>query len=176
MFAPCISLPRIAFLVTCLAILGLGSGTVAVARGVAFGQVEADPSIINLTANESFFSERRPFFLEGNDIFRFGNTKTYSRFGNPITFYSRRIGRTPQGSPGRAGLGAQFTDQPDHTTIASAVKLSGKTDSGWSIGSLNAFTLRENARYLDEAVAEGLITIEAVKVLRYRHNPEKRRS
>ncbi len=123
-----------------------------------FGQVEADPSVINLSANENFFSERRPFFLEGNEIFQFGRTKTFSSFGNPATFYSRRIGRAPQGNPSRAGEAAQFTDQPDHTTIATAVKLSGKTQSGWSIGALNAITLQENARFqtpngLNERVA-----------------------
>ena len=112
-----------------------------------FGQVEADPSIINLTANETFFSERRPFFLEGVDIFRFGTTKTFSSYGNPDTFYSRRIGRTPQGSPSIAGESADFVDQPDQTTIASAVKVSGKSDSGWSVGALNAFTLQENAEF-----------------------------
>lgn len=125
-----------------------------------FGQVEADPSVINLTANESFFQERRPFFLEGNDIFRFGSTKTYSRFGNPLTFYSRRIGRSPQGSPARAGESAQFTDQPDHTTIATAVKLSGKTENGWSVGALNAFTLQENARFLTSAGPVASIAVE----------------
>ncbi|MEX0660471.1 MAG: DUF5916 domain-containing protein [Balneolaceae bacterium] len=127
-----------------------------------FGQVEADPSVINLTANESFFSERRPFFLEGNDIFQFGSTKTYSSYGNPITFYSRRIGRAPQGSPSRAGENAQFTDQPDHSTIATAVKLSGKTTSGWSIGALNAFTLQENARYQTPSGTNENIAVEPV--------------
>lgn len=112
-----------------------------------FGQVEADPSVINLTANETFFSERRPFFIEGFDIFRFGTTKTFSSYGNPGTFYSRRIGRTPQGSPGMAGENPDFVDQPDQTTIASAVKVSGKSDSGWSVGALNAFTLQENADF-----------------------------
>ncbi|MEX0719224.1 MAG: DUF5916 domain-containing protein [Balneolaceae bacterium] len=112
-----------------------------------FGQVEADPAVINLTANENFFSERRPFFLEGNDIFRFGDTKTYSRFGNPITFYSRRIGRSPQGNASRANIDADYIDRPDFTTIATAAKLSGKTKKGWSVGILDAYTLKENAEY-----------------------------
>jgi len=125
-----------------------------------FGQVEADPSVINLSANESFFSERRPFFLEGNDLFRFGNTKTFSSFGNPITFYSRRIGRSPQGSPGRAGHDAVYTDQPDHSTIATAIKLSGKTNSGWSIGALNAFTLQENAQFRSSLGSNESVAVE----------------
>lgn len=112
-----------------------------------FGQVEADPAVINLTANENFFSEKRPFFLEGNDIFQFGNTKTYSRFGNPLTFYSRRIGRSPQGNPGRAGIEATYAERPDFTTIATAAKVSGKTRSGWSLGLLDAYTLEEHANY-----------------------------
>ncbi|MEX2604170.1 MAG: DUF5916 domain-containing protein [Gracilimonas sp.] len=122
-----------------------------------FGQVEADPAIINLTANESFFSERRPFFLEGNDIFRFGNTKTFSRFGNPITFYSRRIGRSPQGRP---GIDAEYVDQPDFTTIATAVKISGKTQNGWSIGFLDAYTLKEDALYTTPSGNEHSFAVE----------------
>jgi hypothetical protein len=125
-----------------------------------FGQVEADPSIINLSANESFFSERRPFFLEGSEIFRFGETRTFSRYGNPATFYSRRIGRAPQGRPHQAGVSATFLDQPDQTTIASAVKLSGKTNSGWSIGVLNAYTLEESASYQTAGGIEGSFSVE----------------
>ncbi len=125
-----------------------------------FGQVEADPAVINLTANENFFSERRPFFLEGNDIFQFGNTKTFSRFGNPITFYSRRIGRAPQGSAGRADVNAEYVDRPDFTTIAAAAKLSGKTQNGWSIGFLDAYTLEEDALYTTTAGTEHSFAVE----------------
>lgn len=125
-----------------------------------FGQVEADPAVINLTANESFFSERRPFFLEGNDIFQFGNTKTFSRFGNPATFYSRRIGRTPQGSAGRADVNAEYVDRPDFTTIAAAAKVSGKTQSGWSVGFLDAYTLEEDALYTNPAGTENSFAVE----------------
>lgn len=125
-----------------------------------FGQVEADPSVINLTARESFFSERRPFFLEGSDIFRFGNTRTFNTYGTPMVFYSRRIGRSPQGSPRRAGKDAEFTNQPDQTTIAGAVKLTGKTKSGWSVGTLNAITLQENALYRLYDGTENEIAVE----------------
>ncbi|HET8865557.1 MAG TPA: DUF5916 domain-containing protein [Gracilimonas sp.] len=125
-----------------------------------FGQVEADPAVINLTANENFFSERRPFFLEGSDIFQFGNTKTFSRMGNPVTFYSRRIGRSPQGSTSRAGVNAEYVDRPDFTTIATAAKLSGKTKSGWSIGFLDAYTLNEDANYVTPSGDENAFTVE----------------
>jgi len=124
-----------------------------------FGQVEADPAVINLSAFETFFPEQRPFFLEGNEIFEFGNTKTYNSYGNPITFYSRRIGRAPQGNlssynsynsqgafdPDNAG--SRFTDHPDQTTIAAAAKVSGKTRNGWSIGFLDAYTVEETSPF-----------------------------
>lgn len=124
-----------------------------------FGQVEADPATINLSQFEIFFQERRPFFLEGNDIFRFGQTRTYNSFGNPNTFYSRRIGRSPQGSLGRYNtytggsvfnsdsVRSTYQDVPDQANIAAAAKISGKTKSGWSIGLLNAYTLEETASY-----------------------------
>lgn len=124
-----------------------------------FGQVEADPSSINLSQFEQFFEERRPFFLEGNDIFRFGGTKTYNSFGNPNTFYSRRIGRSPQGNINRANnynnqslfdpnsTDELYTDEPVQTSILGAAKLSGKTQSGLSIGTLYARTMQENSPY-----------------------------
>jgi hypothetical protein len=125
-----------------------------------FGQVEADPAVINLTANENFFDEKRPFFLEGRDIFQFGNTRTFARFGNPITFYSRRIGRSPQGNHEDADIDAEFVDKPDFTTIATAAKISGKTRSGWSVGFLDAYTLKETADYMNESGHEGSFAVE----------------
>ena len=124
-----------------------------------FGQVEADPATINLTAFEIYFPERRPFFLEGSDIFRFGTTQTNHSAGNPITFYSRRIGRAPSGSLSRYNQYANgqvfpaeqvtnvYQDRPNQTQIAGAVKLSGKTRNGWSIGLLDAVTREESANY-----------------------------
>jgi hypothetical protein len=127
-----------------------------------FGQVEADPATINLSQFEIFFPERRPFFLEGNDIFRFGRTNTNNSAGNPSTFYSRRIGRTPQGNLSRANnynngsfynadsvsqYGRTYRDVPDQTSIAAAAKVSGKTQSGWSIGLLNAITLEQEGDF-----------------------------
>jgi hypothetical protein len=106
-----------------------------------FGQVEADPSQVNLTAFETFFQERRPFFVEGVDVFNFGLG------GQDALFYSRRIGRTPQG--GVAG-GTQFVDAPEATTILGAAKLTGRTSGGWTIGVLDAVTAEEKARYVIE--------------------------
>ncbi len=126
-----------------------------------FGQVEADPSTINLSQFETYFSERRPFFLEGNDIFRFGSTKTYNNFGNPETFYSRRIGRSPQGALDRANTfsngsyfnadsaqgQSQYVDSPNQTSILGATKISGKLKSGTSVGVLYARTSEETAPF-----------------------------
>ncbi len=138
-----------------------------------FGQVEADPAVINLSAYETYFEEQRPFFLEGNEIFQFGRTKTFNTFGNPITFYSRRIGRAPQGNLDSYNsyrdesiydpdnVGDVYTNAPDQTTIAAAAKVSGKTQSGWSIGLLNAFTTNESSPYqIDQNRASGDFTVE----------------
>ena len=112
-----------------------------------FGQVEADPSVVNLSAFETFFPEKRPFFVEGVDIFRFGIGLGDGDLGNESLFYSRRIGRSPQGD-----VDGEYTDVPDATTILAAAKLSGKTASGWSIGVLDAVTADERGRYLDDGV------------------------
>ncbi|MFW6199836.1 MAG: DUF5916 domain-containing protein, partial [Gemmatimonadota bacterium] len=114
--------------------------TLNVSLNPDFGQVEADPGEVNLTAVETFFSEKRPFFLEGRSIFDF----RLSGGNNQETlFYSRRIGRAPQGRPDTDG---GYADTPANSTILGAAKLSGKTDEGWSIGVLNAVTAEEVAR------------------------------
>jgi uncharacterized protein DUF5916/cellulose/xylan binding protein with CBM9 domain len=109
-----------------------------------FGQVELDPSYVNLTEFEQFLSEHRPFFVEGASIFKFGGTGggMNPRFDSPLLFYSRRIGRPPQGKPFSSG---DFTTAPENTTILGAAKLSGKTANGWSIGAVEALTAREYA-------------------------------
>lgn len=111
-----------------------------------FGQVEVDPAVVNLSAFETFFSERRPFFLEGNEIFSFGRTVTYNDNDPPQPFYSRRIGRAPRGSVRAAD--ARFVDDPSQTDIIGAVKVSGKTPGGWSLGMLGAATEQVRARYM----------------------------
>ncbi len=107
-----------------------------------FGQVEADPSVVNLTAFETFFEEHRPFFVEGSGIFGFGNGIAKNRF-----FYTRRIGKTP--SLGTTDPNAAYTDVPISTSILGAAKVTGQTQSGWSIGALEALTGREYARLAD---------------------------
>ncbi|HUE95890.1 MAG TPA: DUF5916 domain-containing protein [Longimicrobiaceae bacterium] len=112
-----------------------------------FGQVEVDPAVINLTAFETRFEERRPFFVEGADIFRFAEGGPAGSTGRPPQLlYSRRIGRAPQvGVPGSA----VFSDAPSTTTILGAAKLTGRTPNGWSVGVLEAITGRETATYVD---------------------------
>ncbi|HEU0014064.1 MAG TPA: DUF5916 domain-containing protein [Longimicrobium sp.] len=126
-----------------------------------FGQVEADPSQVNLSAFETFFSERRPFFVEGSDIFSFDVGFPYfvrsTGFGSDRPFYSRRLGRAPQaGAPGDA----DFADAPEATTILGAVKVSGKTAGGLSIGVLDALTAREEVRFVDGGGARQTLTGE----------------
>jgi hypothetical protein len=101
-----------------------------------FGQVEADPAEVNLSQFETFYDERRPFFLEGANIFNYGIGD-----GGRL-FHSRRIGRRPQGYADAHG---GYVDMPENTTIQAAAKLSGKTANGWTIGLLQAVTDEEVA-------------------------------
>ncbi len=140
--------PRIGF----DAKVGLSSNlTLTATVNPDFGQVEADPATVNLSAFETFFSERRPFFVEGVDIFDYGSTRTNNVSFRPTFFYSRRIGRNPQ--RGIGGEGISFVDSPSQSTIAGAAKVSGKIGP-WSVGLLNAVTLEESARYIDDANQE----------------------
>lgn len=113
-----------------------------------FGQVELDPAYVNLTAFQVFLPEHRPFFVEGDDIFNFGGgSGGLANFGStPQFFYSRRIGRQPQGSTYSPG---EFSDVPANTAILGAAKLTGKTPSGWSVGVLDAVTSQEQASVFD---------------------------
>jgi hypothetical protein len=106
-----------------------------------FGQVEADPSVLNLTSFETFFSEKRPFFLEGNDVFDF-------EMDGDIPYYSRRIGSAPSLSGNYEGWYIENT--PDRTTILGAAKLTGKSKNGLSVGLVNGLTARETGRGSNE--------------------------
>ncbi|WP_373519126.1 DUF5916 domain-containing protein [Pricia sp.] len=110
-----------------------------------FGQVEADPSAIALDGFQIFFREQRPFFVENKNIFDYqvSRSEAGNTFGSDNLFYSRRIGRSPQGFPDTAD--EEFVDQPENTPILGAAKFSGKTESGWSIGVLESVTARRNA-------------------------------
>ena len=108
-----------------------------------FGQVEADPSEVNLTAFETFFQEKRPFFIEGKNITNFNITDGGGGFGRDNLFYSRRIGRSPRHYPNTQG--DEYVDIPSNTTILESFKLTGKTKNGWSIGLIESFTAAGNA-------------------------------
>jgi hypothetical protein len=106
-----------------------------------FGQVEVDPAVVNLSAFETFFPEKRPFFLEGSDVFSFGQVRTFNDFGSQQYFYSRRIGRSPQRSLGNTFA---YADVPDQTTIAAAAKVTGKVGK-WTLGLIDGVTPEEKA-------------------------------
>ena len=112
-----------------------------------FGQVEVDPAVVNLSAFETFFQEKRPFFVEGSGTFGFGGFSCYfcSNVSSVSLFYSRRIGRRPQGV---LPSGTSYSSFPDATPILGAAKITGRTGNGYTIGVLNAVTGRERATAL----------------------------
>lgn len=113
-----------------------------------FGQVEVDPATVNLSAFETSFDEKRPFFVEGADIFRFGELRA---------FYSRRIGRPPQGGvPDEA----EYADRPSASTILGAAKLTGQTTGGWRVGLLTALTAEEHAAFVTAGAERGEAKVE----------------
>ena len=114
-----------------------------------FGQVEVDPAVINLTAFETFFPEKRPFFVEGSELFDFGTDGTNS------VFYSRRIGRAPSLAPPY-----EQRDVPAATRILGATKLTGRSAGGWAMGVLDAVTQRETARYRTSEGVDGSLVAE----------------
>jgi hypothetical protein len=109
-----------------------------------FGQVEVDPAVVNLSAFETSFPEKRPFFLEGSDVFSFGQVVRQNDYGGQTFLYSRRIGRQPQlGVPD----GTLYADVPIQTTIAGASKVTGKSGP-WTVGLLDAVTTQQRAQIL----------------------------
>ena len=115
-----------------------------------FGQVEADPSVLSLSSYEVFYNEKRPFFLEGNNVLDFST-------GRDLLFYSRRIGRAPVYSPGLQDK--QTMAIPDNTSIISALKVTGKNKKGLSLGVVQSLTAREEATiYSDDATEK--LTVE----------------
>ena len=129
-----------------------------------FGQVEVDPAVVNLSVFETFFDEKRPFFIEGSQAFsRFGRNGASSYMGfnrsNPTLFYSRRIGRSPQGS-----ASGDFVDRPSATTILGAAKVTGKTSHGWTVNFLDAVTARE---YADTATGPDRNSVEVEPLTNY---------
>ncbi|MGH9384217.1 MAG: DUF5916 domain-containing protein [Vicinamibacterales bacterium] len=116
--------------------VGIGtSATLSATVNPDFAQVEQDPSVLNLTVFETFFPEKRPFFLEDSRTFA-------PPYGIFQVFHSRRIGRRPD----RFDLadGETERDRPDQTTILGAAKLTGKA-SKLTYGALTALTSSESA-------------------------------
>lgn len=113
-----------------------------------FGQVEVDPAVVNLSDYESFFEEKRPFFVENASVFGCGNegANDYWNFNwqDPKFFYTRRIGRAPQ-----RGIdpGISFADVPRATRILGAAKVTGKVAPGWNFGTLHAVTANETGQF-----------------------------
>lgn len=111
-----------------------------------FGQVEVDPAVVNLTAFETSFPERRPFFVASSGVFGFGGFNCFfcSNVSSLGAFYSRRIGRSPTGAD-LAHSSGKFAHVPGATAILGAAKITGRTANGWTIGVLDAVTNRERA-------------------------------
>jgi len=118
-----------------------------------FGQVESDPSEVNLTAFETFFEEQRPFFIEGNNIFDY-DLAVHSR-NNLI--YSRRVGRRPQHYPDMDD--GEYADVPVFTNILGAAKVTGKTKDGLSVGIMESVTAGEKAT-IDNGTDQRSETVE----------------
>ena len=120
-----------------------------------FGQVEADPAVVNLDAFETFFQERRPFFVEGSGTFQFNVDCNDGQCTG--LFYSRRIGRTPQG--GVVLSDGEYAESPVAATILGAAKLTGRVGKV-SIGALTALTGEEEALIAGAGLARHTQTVE----------------
>ena len=121
--------------------IGVSSNfTIDLTMNPDFGQVESDPSVMNLTAFETFYEEKRPFFLEGLTIFDY-------KFDDQSLFYSRRIGHAP--SLTLNPNDTTFIKSPDKTTILSALKFSGTTSKGLSVGLIQSVTANEKVEIRD---------------------------
>ena len=118
--------------------IGVGDFTMDVTVNPDFGQVEADPSVMNLSAFETFYDEKRPFFLEGKHIFDFSAD-------NNLMFYSRRVGHAPSYSPTVDNVNS-FSQVPEITNIINAIKLTGTTRNGVSVGIMQSTTQEERAK------------------------------
>ncbi|MCF8360101.1 MAG: carbohydrate binding family 9 domain-containing protein [Prolixibacteraceae bacterium] len=133
--------------------IGLSSNfTADITINPDFGQVESDPSEMNLTAFETFYEEKRPFFLEGKNIFEFETN-------GANLFYSRRIGQAPSYRPDISD--GEYMNYPNNTSIISAVKVSGKTSKGFSLGILQSITNNEMAK-ISDGVSERKELVEPI--------------
>jgi hypothetical protein len=126
-----------------------------------FGQVEVDPAVLNLSAFETFYQEKRPFFVEGSQVFDFGSAgcNFCSNAEFMSAFYSRRVGRAPTGAS-LATNANLYADVPDATTILAAAKITGRMQSGYTIGLLDALTGQASARIETPAGTRGTQEVE----------------
>ena len=131
--------------------IGLSDFTLDVTVNPDYGQVEQDPSVMNLTAYETFYDEKRPFFLEGKHILDFS-------YGSDMMFYTRRIGATPSFRP--EGNGSTiFSEQRDRVPIIGALKLTGTNNRGLTLGILQSITAKTSARVTNDG-EENRVTVE----------------
>ena len=117
-----------------------------------FGQVEVDPAVINLSAFETFYPERRPFFVAGSGIFDYGSFSCFfcSNASSLDAFYSRRIGRQPH-LAGYVDNNSRYRDVPENSTILGAAKLTGRVGGNTTIGVLDGVTRSERARFVPDS-------------------------
>ncbi len=145
--------------------VGLTAGlTLTATVNPDFGQVEADPAVLNLSQFENRFEERRPFFVEAQDLFAFGSAPPYNTASErPTFFYSRRIGQTPaafRSLYSQTAASVAYLDIPEQTTIAGAAKVSGQV-GGWTLGVLDAATTDETSRFLTLDGTRGALPVAA---------------
>lgn len=136
--------------------------TINAAINPDFGQVEVDQEVMNLTVFETYFPEKRPFFLEGGHIFSFGVTPDQQQLN---LFYSRRIGKSPRynyriDDYKYYGMVSEIMDVPKTTTILGAAKITGRTESGLTVGALSTVMDAEKAIFKDPAGVEKSETVE----------------
>ena len=126
-----------------------------------FGQVEVDPAVVNLSAFETSFPEKRPFFVANSSVFSFGGFNCYfcSNVSSLNAFYSRRIGRSPTGASLAQNAGP-YADIPQASSILGAAKITGRTSNGFTIGLLEAVTNQETAQVQFASGARGTQEIE----------------
>ena len=141
--------------------IGLGSNlTLNATVNPDFGQVEVDPAVVNLSDVETFFSEKRPFFVEGSSTFSFGQGGQRNNWSfnwpGPTYFYSRRIGRSLSVGVPTGG----YADGPAGAHIIGALKLTGKMGGSWNVGALSALANREFATLQDSLGARWRQEIE----------------
>ena len=129
---------------------GLSDFTLDLTVNPDFGQIELDPSVMNLTAYETFYDEKRPFFLEGKHILEFND-------GSDMMFYTRRVGAAPTNMPHVDNSTGSFVETKGNVPIISALKLTGTNRRGVTIGVLQSVTARSSAKITNNGEEDKLI-------------------